>query len=252
MRQNVSRDKDSKSRSRDKINESEIERRLKNCKAINDHQYTLENSSRNEKNEFSEVYITNTKTHRKFESYHNINSLIPKKKENQNDSRNILYMNNNSLHSNNKLTHNTSNNNTINTSEINGQNNKLLKVPHSNSTVGFIPKNNSSKKPNKRENSKDYKDYSGDNTPNKNNISKNIQNNSNIILNQQGVPCYNNINIYTSGLGGIKTNANDCNLRNYIFNKVGHHKKSNSSIRLNSGQHNKSSNHSRTNSTVGK
>jgi len=161
------------------------------------------------------------------------------------------------MNSNNNTIHNTSNiNNTINNNEINGSNNKLIKAPQgnsTNSTVGFIPKNSTNKKPNKRENSKDYNNCSGNNTPDKNLIGKsNLQNNSNIILNQQGVPCYNNINIYTSGLSGIKTNSNDCNLRNYIFNKVGHHKKSNSSIRLNSGVQNKSSNHSRTNSTVGK
>lgn len=91
----------------------------------------------------------------------------------------------------------------------------------------------------------------GDNTPNKNLETKNSsQNNSHIILNQQGVPCYNNINIYTSGLGALKSGG-DYNLRNYIFNKV-HHKKSNSSIKLNVGGANKSSNHSRSNSTVGK
>lgn len=39
---------------------------------------------------------------------------------------------------------------------------------------------------------------------------------SNIILNQ-GIPCFNNINIYTS-------NKNDVNLRQYIFNKVGNKK----------------------------
>lgn len=68
-------------------------------------------------------------------------------------------------------------------------------------------------------------------------------------MNQQGVPCYNNINIYTSGLSGIKTTATDGSLRNYVLNKT--HKKSASLIKLSSGQ-NKSSNHSRSNSTIGK
>jgi hypothetical protein len=40
--------------------------------------------------------------------------------------------------------------------------------------------------------------------------------NPNIILNQNGVPCYNNIHIYTGG--PIKTN--DINLRQYIVNKA--------------------------------
>jgi hypothetical protein len=58
-------------------------------------------------------------------------------------------------------------------------------------------------------------------TPNnyKNNSISNNTNNSNIILNQNGVPCYNNIHIYTSGLSGIK--SADINLRQYIFNKAG-------------------------------
>lgn len=225
---------DNKSRSRDKINESEIERRLKNCKTINDNnQQTLDSNTRNFKNDFGEVYITNAKTHRKYESYHNLSSLIPKKKESANDSKSSLYVNN------------TSNNNINN--EINCYANKNSKAPINSS---LMPKNSSSKKLNNRDNSRDFKDVSGNNTPNKNLAAKNIQNNSNIILNQQGVPCYNNINIYTSGLSGLKT-GNDCNLRNYIFNKVGHHKKSASSIKLSSGP-NKSSNHSRSNSTIGK
>jgi hypothetical protein len=73
--------------------------------------------------------------------------------------------------------------------------------------------------------------------------SNSSSNNSNIILNQNGVPCYNNINIYTSGLNSIKTN--DINLRQYIFNKV-HNKKSNG-LKLN----NKSLQHGRSNSTAG-
>ena len=74
------------------------------------------------------------------------------------------------------------------------------------------------------------------NTPSKNTIDKantqNNNNNSNIILNQnhQGVPCYNNINIYTSGLSSLKNNGNgngsESNLKNYVVNKVNHHKKS--------------------------
>ena len=40
-------------------------------------------------------------------------------------------------------------------------------------------------------------------------------NNSNIILNQNGIPCYNNINIYTANVNGKP----DINLRQYVFNK---------------------------------
>lgn len=40
-------------------------------------------------------------------------------------------------------------------------------------------------------------------------------NNSNIILNQNGVPCYNNINIYTNGV-----KPGDINFRQLIFNKM--------------------------------
>jgi len=226
--------RENKSRSRDKINESETERRLKNSKTINDpHQQTLDYTTRNIRNDFAEVSIINNKTHRKFESYHNLSSMISQRKESANDSKSSLYVNN------------TINNNYNN--EINNYSNKNQKAPIN---APLISKNSSSKKLNKRENSRDYKDVHGNNTPNKNLVSKNNQNNSNFILNQQGVPCYNNINIYTSGLNGLKT-GNDCNLRNYIFNKVGHHKKSASSIKLASGP-NKSSNHSRSNSTIGK
>lgn len=234
----ATKDRENKSRSRDKINESEFERRLKNCKTINDsNQQTLDSTTRNYRNDFGEVYITNNKTHRKYESYHNFSSLIPKKKESANDSKSSLYINH---------TSNNTNNNINN--ETNSYGNKNSKAPIN--SAALIARNSSSKKPNKRENSRDFKDVSGNNTPNKNLVAKNVQNNSNIILNQQGVPCYNNINIYTSGLSGLKT-GNDCNLRNYIFNKVGHHKKSASSFKLASGP-NKSSNHSRSNSTIGK
>jgi hypothetical protein len=66
-------------------------------------------------------------------------------------------------------------------------------------------------------------------------------NNSNIILNQHGVPCYNNIHIYTNGVNGIK--SGDINLRQYIFNKVNKNKTSKSQ--------NKSALHGRSNSTAG-
>jgi hypothetical protein len=67
-------------------------------------------------------------------------------------------------------------------------------------------------------------------------------NNSNIILNQNGVPCYNNIHIYTSGVSGLK--SGDINLRHYIFNKAG--KKANLTK-----QQNKSVAHGRSNSSAG-
>jgi hypothetical protein len=119
------------------------------------------------------------------------------------------------------------------------------------------------------------------NTPSKNIIDKsntnintlttlNTQNNSNIILNQnhQGVPCYNNINIYTTGLSSMKNtvangngNANnnssvDNSLKNYISNKVSQHRKSPSMNRININKSNTkqkvSINHSKSNSIVGK
>lgn len=78
-----------------------------------------------------------------------------------------------------------------------------------------------------------------------NNITKNTNNstlnNSNIILNQKGVPCYNNINIYTSGINGLK--GGDINLRQYIFNKV--NLKSQNGIKINKKPH-----HARSNSAM--
>ena len=63
---------------------------------------------------------------------------------------------------------------------------------------------------------------------NTNNSSNNSKlGNSNIILNQNGVPCYNNINIYTSNLNGKP----DINLRQYIFNKKNNKIKSTSHTR---------------------
>jgi hypothetical protein len=51
--------------------------------------------------------------------------------------------------------------------------------------------------------------------------------NSNIILNQNGIPCYNNINIYTSNINGKQ----DINLRQYILNKKNNKLKSTSHTR---------------------
>jgi hypothetical protein len=61
--------------------------------------------------------------------------------------------------------------------------------------------------------------------------------NAPFILNQHGVPCYNNINIYTKN--------NDINLRHYIFNKVTSGKKSSAGM-----NNSKSSTHLRSNSTI--
>jgi hypothetical protein len=73
-----------------------------------------------------------------------------------------------------------------------------------------------------------------------NNKNSSVLSNSNIILNQNGVPCYNNIHIYTSGLSGIK--SGEINLRQYIFSKAG--KKNGPKLQ------NKSSIHPRSNSAV--
>ena len=88
----ATKDRDNKSRSRDKINESDIEKRLKNCKTINDNQHTMESSTRIDRSEFSEVHIMNAKTHRKYESYHNFSSIIPKKKESTNESKSSVLL----------------------------------------------------------------------------------------------------------------------------------------------------------------
>jgi hypothetical protein len=47
--------------------------------------------------------------------------------------------------------------------------------------------------------------------------------NPNIILNQNGVPCFNNIHIYTSGKQG------DINLKQFIVSKM--HRKTNSLVK---------------------
>ena len=75
----------------------------------------------------------------------------------------------------------------------------------------------------------------------------NSNSNSNIILNQNGVPCYNNIHIYTNGVNGIK--PSDINLRQYIFNKV--NKKPNANVSGSAKGQNKSLSHVRSNSTAG-
>lgn len=72
-------------------------------------------------------------------------------------------------------------------------------------------------------------------------------NNSNIILNQNGVPCYNNINIYTNGVNPVNTlKTGDINLRQYIFSKM--NKKGSGSVSKNN---NKSLSHARSNSSAG-
>ena len=103
------------------------------------------------------------------------------------------------------------------------------------------------------------------NTQHNQNTQQNV--NSNIILtqNHQGAPCYNNINIYTNGLGPMKSNSaingninsnanDDTTLNNYISNKV-NHRKSPSMNRINTNGLTKqkiSSNHSKSNSIIGK
>ena len=56
------------------------------------------------------------------------------------------------------------------------------------------------------------------NISNNNSKISSVPANSNIILNQNGIPCYNNIHIYTSGINGVK-NA-EINLRHFVLNKV--------------------------------
>jgi hypothetical protein len=59
--------------------------------------------------------------------------------------------------------------------------------------------------------------YLGNNSNNNSKISS-VPSNSNIILNQNGIPCYNNIHIYTSGINGVKNG--EINLRHFVLNKV--------------------------------
>ena len=91
-----------------------------------------------------------------------------------------------------------------------------------------------------------------------NNNSKNssqVPNNSNIILNQNGIPCYNNIHIYTSGINGMK-NA-EINLRHFVLNKVNLPKKllknnNNNVVNGNNpNNHNKTSVRGKSNTSVG-
>lgn len=58
---------------------------------------------------------------------------------------------------------------------------------------------------------------------NTNKLTKGQRNNSNIILNNGNLPCFNNINIYTtnsnSHLNNLKAN-NNINLKQYIYSKI--------------------------------
>ena len=111
-----------------------------------------------------------------------------------------------------------------------------------------------------RDKSKDFQDRMclTSNTPSRNIIDKaNTQNNnSNIILNQnhQGMPCYNNINIYTSGLSSLKNgNESESNLKNYNVNKVNHKKSPSMMNKINTNLKQKLiSNHTKSNSLIGK
>ena len=79
-----------KNKSRDLITESDVERKLKGYQTIIDNNEKTIESSRIDRSEFSELNVTNSKTHRKYESYHNIGSIIPKKKELDSNSKTIV------------------------------------------------------------------------------------------------------------------------------------------------------------------
>jgi len=51
-----------------------------------------------------------------------------------------------------------------------------------------------------------------------NTITPNYIPTGNVIVNQNAVPCFNNINIYTSNMNNFKTN--EINLKQYIINKM--------------------------------
>jgi hypothetical protein len=91
--------------------------------------------------------------------------------------------------------------------------------------------------------------HTASHTPNYSTANSKLSNNSNIILNQNGVPCYNNIHIYTSGVNGLK--PGDINLRQYIFSKGGNGKKPANLNKTPVHTNNKSLTHARSNSSAG-
>lgn len=78
------------------------------------------------------------------------------------------------------------------------------------------------------------------NVSNNNSKISSVPANSNIILNQNGIPCYNNIHIYTSGINGVKNP--EINLRHFVLNKVNLTKKllknNNNNVANNANQNN--------------
>jgi hypothetical protein len=62
--------------------------------------------------------------------------------------------------------------------------------------------------------------YNSKKAVNKNSLNYNnyIKNDTNVILNQNGANCFNNINIFTSSIGGFKTN--DIRLKQFMMNKA--------------------------------
>jgi len=77
-------------------------------------------------------------------------------------------------------------------------------------------------------------------TPGKDLTPNNLKSNasgSNILVNNHGVPYYNNINIFTNNMNNFK--SNDINLRQYIYNKA--NKSKNSTTKLNDTNHGRSS-----------
>ncbi len=59
--------------------------------------------------------------------------------------------------------------------------------------------------------------YNTTNASNTSSVSKMSSTPNNIILNQNGTPCYNNIHIYTTGINGKNT---ELNLRQFVLNKI--------------------------------
>ncbi len=82
-----------KSKSKERLNDSDIDKKMKIFKTINGHQQTLETISKIDRSGMSEINYTNPKSHRKYESHHNMESLLPKKKDFDNNTKTFVKIN---------------------------------------------------------------------------------------------------------------------------------------------------------------
>jgi hypothetical protein len=189
---------------------------------------TLDTSKIKNKSDISEI-VNYPKTHRKHES-----STISNNSNNNNVTNNFIPKNLDPIHK--TIASRGSSHDRTKTQSQSNQ----TKTIHALKDVGVgkISGLNS----NKNKESLTPNNYTSNNSK-----VNNSSNNSNIILNQNGIPCFNNIHIYTNGLNGINgIKTNDINLRQFILNKVNVSKNKSSS---NKGGNNKS--HGRCNSVAG-